>query len=162
MYNASNFHKAMQAPPTSMQTDATIDLRCPTSLALDLFGDRWTLLVIRDLMFLGKCRYGEFLASPEGISTNILADRLKKLLQQGLIEKFPDPDSARTAVYLLTESGLGLYPIMLEIMRWGIRSDPRARVTPEVEQAIKEGGDTLPLTLLERNRAERAALQSRS
>ncbi|MEM6582785.1 MAG: helix-turn-helix domain-containing protein [Pseudomonadota bacterium] len=142
-------------------TDTTIDLRCPTSLALDLFGDRWTLLVVRDLMFLGKRRYGEFLASPEGISTNILADRLKKLLQQGLIEKFPDPDSARTAVYLLTESGLGLYSIMLEIMRWGI-SDHRARVTPEVDKAIKEGGDTLLLTLLERNQAERAALQSQS
>ncbi|MEM1152602.1 MAG: helix-turn-helix domain-containing protein [Pseudomonadota bacterium] len=145
-----------------MQTDATIDCRCPTSLALDLFGDRWTLLVIRDLMFLGKRRYGEFLASHESISTNILADRLKKLLQQGLIEKFPDPNSARTAVYLLTESGLDLYPIMLEIMRWGIRSDSRARVTEEVEQAITEGGDALLQTLLARNQAERAALQGHS
>lgn len=142
-----------------MQTDLNIDCRCPTSLALDLFGDRWTLLVIRDLMFLGKRRYGEFMASHEGISTNILADRLHKLQQQGLIEKFPDPDSARTAVYLLTESGLDLYPIMLEIMCWGIRSDSRARVTQEVEQAINGGGAALRQALLEQNHAERAALK---
>lgn len=84
---------------------------CPISLALDIFGDKWSLLIIRDLMFLKKQTYSEFLISEEKISTNILADRLAKLENAGLIRKFRN-------LYSLTEKGIDLVPVMLEVVRW--------------------------------------------
>lgn len=84
---------------------------CPISLALDIFGDKWSLLIIRDLMFLKKQTYSEFLISEEKISTNILADRLARLENAGLIRKFRN-------LYSLTEKGIDLVPVMLEVVRW--------------------------------------------
>jgi DNA-binding HxlR family transcriptional regulator len=97
---------------------------CPISFALDLFGDRWTLLVIRDLAFKGKDSFGDFLASDEGIARNILADRLTTLEAGGFIEKHPHPHDGRRSVYSLTERGLGLIPVLVEMIVWSAREDP--------------------------------------
>ena len=103
--------------------------KCPHAYALDIFGDRWTLLIVRDLMFHGKRRYGEFLEGEEGIATNVLADRLKRLERSGLVRVAPDPESRRSKVYRLTPKGLDLAPMMLEIILWSARHDPETGVS---------------------------------
>jgi DNA-binding HxlR family transcriptional regulator len=103
---------------------------CPIACTLDLLGDRWTLLVIRDMMFLGKQRYEEFLASPEGISTNILADRLKLLEESGLVEKQPYSNHSRRMNYYLTEKGQSLRPVLKTIIVWGLKQIPETE-TPQ-------------------------------
>jgi len=97
--------------------------KCPVTFALDRFGDKWSLLVVRDLMFRGKQTYGEFLESGEGIATNVLADRLKCLEIEGLVEKSVDPENKRRILYRLTDKGLGLAPVLLEMMRWSVKYD---------------------------------------
>ena len=92
---------------------------CPVTSTLDLVGDKWTLLIIRDMLYLGKKQYGDFLASPEGISTNILADRLKKLEAYGLVGKRPLKDSPARHEYFLTDTGRSLQPILIAIAEWG-------------------------------------------
>jgi DNA-binding HxlR family transcriptional regulator len=98
---------------------------CPISSALDLFGDKWSLLVMRDLLFRNKAHYREFLASEEGIATNILADRLARLEAAGLIKKTgQDPRSGKQA-YLATAKGQDLIPLLLQMMLWSIKHNPR-------------------------------------
>lgn len=94
---------------------------CPVSCTLDLIGDRWTLLVIRDMMFFGKQRFEEFLESPEGISTNILASRLKLLEELGLAEKTPYSNHSRRMNYQLTEKGKSLRSVLKVITVWGLK-----------------------------------------
>jgi DNA-binding HxlR family transcriptional regulator len=96
---------------------------CPIDYALDIFGDRWTLLVIRDLMFRGKRHFHEIIEAPEGIASNILAARLKKLEASGLISRHPDPDNRRQVVYELTEKGIDLIPVLVEVILWGAKYD---------------------------------------
>ena len=96
---------------------------CPITNTLDVLGDKWTLLVIRD-MFLGKKTYGEFLASPEGIPTNILADRLKRLEQHGIIDKTPYQQSPVRYAYRLTSKGQQLSPVINAIIEWGLDNIP--------------------------------------
>jgi len=105
--------------------------KCPVTFALDRFGDKWSLLVVRDLMFRGRETYGEFLESGEGIATNVLADRLKCLETEGLIEKSRDPENKRRVLYRLTEKGLDLAPVLLEMMRWSAKYDADTG-TPQV------------------------------
>ena len=97
--------------------------QCPVSFSLELFGDKWTLLVIRDLVFMGKRHFRELLASPERIATNILTDRLKRLEASGIITRQPNPENGREIVYELTEKGLDLVPVLIEIIRWGGKHD---------------------------------------
>lgn len=97
---------------------------CPISYSLDLFGDRWTLLVLRDLILHGKARYAEFQASDEKIASNILADRLQRLETHGIIRRQPDPHDARQKICVITKKGLGLTPVLLEIAAWGATHDP--------------------------------------
>jgi DNA-binding HxlR family transcriptional regulator len=92
---------------------------CPIANTLDELGDRWTLLIIRD-MFVGKQRFEEFLQSDEHISTNILTDRLKRLEQLGLITKEPYSAHALRMRYSLTERGRSLEPVLTAIMQWGL------------------------------------------
>ncbi len=96
---------------------------CPISYALDILGDRWTLLVIRDAVFQGKRTYGEFLDSPEGIATNILADRLQRLECQEILERQEDPVTRSRVLYHLTEKGIGLVPALLDLAVWGAAHD---------------------------------------
>ncbi|GAA5479477.1 helix-turn-helix domain-containing protein [Haloferula helveola] len=96
---------------------------CPVACALDLFGDRWTLLVIRDLM-LGRSRFKDFAGSPEGIPTNILSDRLTRLTEGGVIEKVPAEDGSKRFAYALTKKGESLKPLLLAIRDWGLKWEP--------------------------------------
>ena len=92
---------------------------CPISTTLDILGDKWTLLIIRDLMFNGKRTFGEFLQSEEKIATNILADRLLILEENGIVEKGAFPGNKVKNLYQLTPKGVDLMPILLEIISWG-------------------------------------------
>jgi DNA-binding HxlR family transcriptional regulator len=91
---------------------------CPVSSTLDILGDKWSLLIIRDLMSAKECTYGDFLKSPEGIATNILASRLQVLEENKIIEKLDHPDSKAKVLYKLTRKGIDLLPIMIEINLW--------------------------------------------
>jgi DNA-binding HxlR family transcriptional regulator len=91
---------------------------CPISSALDIFGDKWSLLIIRDLMFKGKNTYGAFAQSGEKIATNILADRLSLLECAGIITKKQHPESKAKYFYQLTSKGLALMPVLMEIIVW--------------------------------------------
>ncbi|MBF2004771.1 MAG: helix-turn-helix transcriptional regulator [Chlorogloeopsis fritschii C42_A2020_084] len=101
---------------------------CPIASTLDLIGDRWTLLVIRDMMFFGKQRFEEFLESPEGISTNILANRLKSLEDLNLIVKQPYGNHPRRMNYQLTERGQSLRPVLVAMIEWGLEHIPETMV----------------------------------
>lgn len=91
---------------------------CPISCSLDIWGDKWSLLIIRDLINLKKCRYSDFLKSAEGIATNILATRLQTLEENKIIEKSDDPESKSKGYYKLTQMGIDLLPILIEIDLW--------------------------------------------
>lgn len=91
---------------------------CPVAFGLDIFGDRWTLLIIRDMLLHGKRTYSDFLASDEKIATNILASRMKHLEEEGVVTRARDPDNRRSFIYTLTNKGLNLTPVLLEIVRW--------------------------------------------
>jgi len=106
---------------------------CPITNALDTLGDKWTLLVIRDLV-LGKRRYQEFMASPERIASNILADRLKRLEAAGLVTRRAYQQKPARYEYVLTEKGEGLRPVLEAIIVWGQEHYPGTRVFPSVEQ----------------------------
>ena len=103
---------------------------CPIAYALDLFGDKWSLLVLRDLLLMGKRRYNEFLASEEGISTNILAERLRRLEAAELVKKSLVGNNRRQCVYTPTRKALDLLPVLREIIRWSARHDPRTAAPP--------------------------------
>ena len=91
---------------------------CPLNFGLEIFGDKWTLLIIRDLMFFGKRYYGEFLESAEGISTNILADRLAMLEKQKIIVKKKSKEHKQKFIYSLTQKGIDLLPVIIAIGLW--------------------------------------------
>lgn len=94
---------------------------CPINLSLEIFGDAWTLLVLRDMMFAGKRHFREFLQSDEHISSNILADRLERLVAHGVITRTDDPTHKQKAIYSLAEKGIALLPIIVQIGAWGSR-----------------------------------------
>src|SRR4029077_19033992 len=100
---------------------------CPVAFSLDIFGDRWTLLVIRDL-FYGRTRFKEFAGSPEGIPTNILTDRLQPLLARGVIEQIPAEDGTKRLAYCLTKKGKALGPVLKAMRDWGLTWDKSTRV----------------------------------
>jgi DNA-binding HxlR family transcriptional regulator len=98
---------------------------CPINFGLEAFGDTWSLLIIRDMVYFGKRTYGDFFRSEEGIATNILASRLAALEQNGILHKRPDHEDRRKEIYTLTEKGLDLIPILLEMAAWGAKHDPQ-------------------------------------
>jgi DNA-binding HxlR family transcriptional regulator len=98
---------------------------CPINFALETFGDPWSLLIIRDIVYFGKKTYGDFLASEEGMATNILALRLAHLEQQGILVKKPSEKDKRKEEYILTEKGLDLIPVLVEMANWSAEHDPQ-------------------------------------
>lgn len=124
---------------------------CPITFALDTVGDKWSLIILRDIVFKGKRHYREFLASAEKISTNILANRLKHLEREGLISKSTNPQNRSSFVYRLTDKGKDLLPVMLELIRWSAKYNPQ----PGVSDSIISGA---PRRLLERLDQDRDAL----
>jgi DNA-binding HxlR family transcriptional regulator len=124
-------------------TDDTMRFKrsdCPITNVLDTLGDKWTLLVIRDLV-LGKRRYQEFLSSPEKIASNILADRLAKLEAAGLVTRRGYQQKPARYEYLLTNKGKGLEPVLEAIIVWGKKHYPGTRVFPSVKQRDRPVSD---------------------
>ena len=142
-----------------MKTTRKEDVRshCSVNYGLEIFGDKWSLLIVRDIVFAGKKTYGEFLKSEEGVATNILASRLAFLEEQGILSKAPSSADRRKDLYTLTEKGLDLIPILLDIVVWSAKHDPRSnarrrkefiarlnrsaqKVSEEVKELVRNGG----------------------
>ena len=111
---------------------------CPISSALDLLGDRWSLLVMRDVLLRGMSHYRDFLASEEGIATNMLADRLSRLEAAGLLEKTADDPRSGKQAYHATEKGKDLIPLLLEMMLWSAGHDPGVAVPGALIAELKK------------------------
>ena len=109
---------------------------CPISTGLEIVGDRWTLLIVRDMMFAGKRHFREFLQSEEGVSSNVLADRLAMLVERGLVTRSDDPGHAQKAVYRLTELGVSLLPVIASLSKWTQTHFPETR-RPEARVFLK-------------------------
>ncbi|VAW53420.1 Transcriptional regulator, HxlR family [hydrothermal vent metagenome] len=113
-------------------------LNCPITFALGIFGDKWSLLIVRDIMFRGRSTYGEFQDAGDGIATNILSDRLKRLETNGIITKQRDPDNGRKKLYQLTERGMALAPILLEMYNWSGKYDPHSGASKKILDGLKK------------------------
>jgi DNA-binding HxlR family transcriptional regulator len=117
------------------------DLRsqCPIALTLDVIGDKWTLLILRDLIIRGKRRYQDFLNSKEKISTNLLAERLVRLENLQIIAKSNDPTNKKQFIYSPTQKGIDLLPILFDFMKWGIKHASETDLTiPFVKQLMAD------------------------
>lgn len=117
--------------------------QCPVANGLDILGDRWTLLIIRDLMFTNRREFGHFLMSGEGISTNILTDRLDKLRCFGIINKQPHPEHGKKFIYDLTEQGLKLAPTIIELTLWSLDTVKNASVPPKILEMMRNDKEKL-------------------
>lgn len=104
---------------------------CPISTALDIFGDKWSLLIIRDILFEHKSSYKDFIEANEGISTNILADRLNALEAYGLIKKKRKESGRSKHIYLPTQQSIALIPVLTELILWGNKYYPNTNTHPE-------------------------------
>lgn len=104
---------------------------CPINFGLEAFGDPWSLLVIRDIVYFGKRSFKEFLAAEEAIAPSVLATRLAQLEDNGILSRAPDPTDSRRIVYSLTERGLALVPVLLEIANWSAQVDPDTDAPPD-------------------------------
>lgn len=110
---------------------------CPIANALEIVGDRWTLILMRDLLFRNFHEFKEFLESPEGIATNILSARLKTLAKDGIIKSIPHPTNGTKKLYYLTEKGKTLMPLLIEMTIWGSDQIPGTAAPPEVMAAMR-------------------------
>jgi DNA-binding HxlR family transcriptional regulator len=120
---------------------------CPISFALEIFGDRWTLLVLRDLLLKSRRRYRELLAGEEGIATNVLADRLRRLEQKGLIRKEQDQQDARQYVYKPTRLAVSVVPMLIEMTVWGARNSKDTTVDRDLLRRFDKEREQLILDL---------------
>jgi DNA-binding HxlR family transcriptional regulator len=125
---------------------------CPLNASVEMLGDRWSLLIIRDMMLRGWQSYKEFLQSYEGIATNILADRLRRLEAYGIIRTEPDPTDGRKLIYVLTAKGIDLAPVLTEMVLWAARHEQT-----ENEALVREmkKGKAKFLAVIKRRWAER-------
>lgn len=110
---------------------------CPISNSLDVWGDKWSLLIIRDLMFHKTCTFGQLLKADEGIATNILTSRLQSLEENGLIKKLPHPDSKAKVLYKLTRKGIDLVPVLTEISLWAEKYYTLSKERKEMLKKVK-------------------------
>lgn len=111
--------------------------RCPINFTVEIFGDTWSFLIVRDMLALGKKTFGEFLESEEKIGPSVLADRLLHLEKKGIIQKKPDPKDRRKMIYRLTTSGLNVIPIMYEVSKWGSITSPNPKAPEAWFKAMK-------------------------
>lgn len=117
---------------------------CPINLTLEQLGDRWSLIVVRDVMFGNRRSYGELLASSEeGIASNILADRLKRLTAAGLLTRRPDPTHRQKGIYSLTEASIQLVPLLAHLGAWGRRHTRASKELSVRAELLEEGGASL-------------------
>lgn len=110
---------------------------CPLNASVEMLGDRWSLLILRDMMLRGAQTYKQFLGLYEGIATNILADRLRKLQAYGIITVRPDPSDGRKLIYLLTAKGIDLAPVLTEMVLWAARHEKTGN-QPLIQQMRKD------------------------
>jgi DNA-binding HxlR family transcriptional regulator len=117
---------------------------CPINLTLEMLGDRWSLIIVRDIMFGNRRHYGELLKlSEEGIASNILANRLDRLLQLGLLSRTQDPTHKQKAIYSLTEPSIELVPLLAHMGAWGRRHTPATKELSIRAQLLEEGGERM-------------------
>jgi DNA-binding HxlR family transcriptional regulator len=116
---------------------------CPINQALELFGDKWTLLIIRDIIFRGKSTYREFLYADEKIASNILADRLSMLEAEDVIVRKNDPSHKQKIIYTLTEKGIDLLPLLIEIGNWSSKYNDLSKEDTVHIRQLKKGGEKL-------------------
>jgi DNA-binding HxlR family transcriptional regulator len=117
---------------------------CPINLTLEMLGDRWSLIVIRDIMFGNRRHYGDLLRlSDEGIASNILADRLARLLKKGLLSRTSNPSHKQKAIYSLTEASIQLVPLLAHMGAWGRRHTRVSRELSVRAQLLEEGGERM-------------------
>jgi DNA-binding HxlR family transcriptional regulator len=117
---------------------------CPVNLTLEIVGDRWSLIVIRDVMFGNRRHYGDLLRlSEEGIASNILANRLRRLVRAGMLSRTPDPTHKQKAIYSLTEASIQLVPLMAHLGAWGRRHTPASKEFAFRAQILEEGGERM-------------------
>lgn len=117
---------------------------CPINLTLEILGDKWSLIIIRDIVFANKRHFRELLTqSMEGIASNILADRLKRLVDEGILSKRDDPSHKQKALYSLTEKGIDLLPILAQMGIWGRKYLPVSEELSIRAQVLEEGGPAL-------------------
>lgn len=123
---------------------------CPINYSVEIFGDKWMLLLLRDIMFNGKNSFLEFRASDEKISSAVLTEKLNILLNEGIVSKVTSPKNASKFLYLITDKGIELVPVMVEILKWGSRYNPDGgpktwldRIKQNKKKAITELQDEL-------------------
>ncbi|WIX99114.1 helix-turn-helix domain-containing protein [Amycolatopsis mongoliensis] len=117
--------------------------RCPINLSLEIFGDRWTLLVLRDVVFGGARHFRELLGGEERISSNVLADRLAVLVEHGLLTRADDPSHKQKVTYSLTERAIDLVPVLVQLSAWGVRHLPVADEYAARAEVLTAGGPPL-------------------
>jgi DNA-binding HxlR family transcriptional regulator len=113
----------LRCPVPSKKVVAKRRSGCPLNASVEMLGDRWSLLILRDMMLRGFHSYNQFLESYEGIATNILADRLKRLIAHGIITTREDPSDGRKFLYVLTDKGIDLAPVLAEMVLWAARHE---------------------------------------
>ncbi len=122
---------------------------CPIRFGLGVFGDKWTLLIVRDLLFKQKKYYGEFTDPIEGIATNILSDRLNRLQENEIIGKKRDPQNGSRFIYHLTQKGKDLLPMMLAIVEWSQKYDPATEAPDSFMESLRNDPDGLQKQILD-------------
>lgn len=127
---------------------------CPISLSLELLGDRWTLLIVRDLVFAGKTHFREFLQSDEGISSRTLAERLQTLQDEGIVTKSDDPTHKLKAIYRLTEAGIDLLPVLATLGAWGSKYRNADGELARIADELAAGGEATLEQMKQQLRAE--------
>lgn len=131
---------------------------CPINFYLETLGDKWALLILRDIIFRGKRTYGEFLKSEEGFATNILATRLELLENEGILESNSDPEDARKKHFSLTEKGLDLIPLIFEMILWSSKYDSKseARHITNLVQMVRNDNRKISQKVIDRVRNGKA------
>lgn len=122
---------------------------CPQYLTLEVIGDKWTLLIIRDMMIGGKRYFGEFLKSKEKIASNILTNRLQSLEKEEIIYKTKDTEHKQKIIYLLTEKGIDLFPILMENARWSLKYKTVDKDDAKMAKSILDGGTNKMKSIME-------------
>ncbi len=116
---------------------------CPINLTLEVLGDKWSLLILRDVIFADKRHFREWLQSPEGIASNILSDRLAMLVDEGLLTRASDPSHRQKVIYSLTEKSIALVPVLVQIGIWGRTFLPANEEASQMSRTLEDGGPAL-------------------
>jgi DNA-binding HxlR family transcriptional regulator len=135
---------------------------CPINLTLEILGDKWSLLIIRDVIFGNRRHFRELLTnSEEGIASNILADRLKRLVEQNILTKSDDPSHSQKAIYSLTEQGIELLPVLAQMSVWGRKYLPVTQELSIRAQLLEEGGPKLWTEFMDELREKHLGVRAR-